>query len=168
MGGGLIVVASSRKVGTWASLSIPFMEVIGLAVDVGHVAMQRVADLLELTVEAFLELLSARSVEPPVESRTTMVRHRGAMMVGTTCLAPCLRLWAETFLVACALTLAEIDAVRGFARASALCVRRGRRRVPDSPDAEQIAAPVIEAAREFDHLHLRQGPGQIVGSAGPM
>ena len=72
----------------------------------------------------------------------------------------------SAFLGACTLALLEIDVVRGFVCASTLRVRRGRGCVPDSSDAEQITAPVIEAAREIDHLHLRQGPGQIVGSTG--
>lgn len=48
-------------------LSQPFMEVLSLAVDQGHVSVRRAADLLDLTIEDLAELFAAHGVERPAE-----------------------------------------------------------------------------------------------------
>ena len=47
--------------------SRPFVEMIGLAIDRGHVSVRRIADLLDLTVEGLEELLVAHDVACPVD-----------------------------------------------------------------------------------------------------
>ncbi len=47
--------------------SKPFMEVMGLAIDKGHVSVRRLAGLLDLTLEDLAELFARHSVEYPVD-----------------------------------------------------------------------------------------------------
>ncbi len=47
--------------------SRPFVEVIGLAIDGGHVSVRRIAALLDLTVEELGDLFAAHGVERPVD-----------------------------------------------------------------------------------------------------
>ena len=50
-----------------ALFSRPFVEVLGLAIDKGHVSIRRVASLLELTVEDLADLFTAHNVSTPVD-----------------------------------------------------------------------------------------------------
>ena len=50
-----------------ALFSRPFVEVLGLAIDKGHVSIRRVASLLELTVEDLADLFTAHNVSNPVD-----------------------------------------------------------------------------------------------------
>ena len=50
-----------------ALFSRPFVEVLGLAIDKGHVSILRVASLLELTVEDLADLFTAHNVSTPVD-----------------------------------------------------------------------------------------------------
>ena len=47
--------------------SKPFVEVIGLAIEQGHVSARRAAGLLQLTVEELVDLLAMHDVEFPIE-----------------------------------------------------------------------------------------------------
>ena len=49
-----------------ALFSRPFVEVLGLAIDKGHVSIRRVASLLELTVEDMADLFMAHNVSNPL------------------------------------------------------------------------------------------------------
>ena len=50
-----------------ALFSRPFVEVLGLAIDKGHVSLRRVARLLELTIEDLADLFAAHDVSNPVD-----------------------------------------------------------------------------------------------------
>ena len=50
-----------------ALFSSSIVEVLGLAVDKGHVSIRRVASLLELTVEDLADLFTAHNVSTPVD-----------------------------------------------------------------------------------------------------
>ena len=47
--------------------SRPFVEVIGLAIDKGHVSVRRIANLLDLSVEDFAELFTAHGIACPFD-----------------------------------------------------------------------------------------------------
>ena len=55
------------KSATAALFSTPFIEVLGLAIDGGHVSVRRVADLLDVAVEDLADLFVTHGVEFPVE-----------------------------------------------------------------------------------------------------
>ena len=50
-----------------ALFSRPFVEVLGLAIDAGHVSIRSMAGLLDLTIEDLADLFEAHGVESPVE-----------------------------------------------------------------------------------------------------
>ncbi len=50
-----------------ALFSRPFVEVIGLAIERGHVSVRRIADLLDLTIDDLTDLFAAHSAEFPVD-----------------------------------------------------------------------------------------------------
>ena len=50
-----------------ALFSRPFVEVLGLAIDKGHVSIRRISSLLELTVEDLADLFTAHDVSTPVD-----------------------------------------------------------------------------------------------------
>ena len=50
-----------------ALFSRPFVEVIGLAIDQGHVSIRRIAGLLDLSVEGVAELFVAHGITCPID-----------------------------------------------------------------------------------------------------
>ena len=50
-----------------ALFSRPFVEVIGLAIEKGHVSVRRIASLLDLSVEALAELFAAHRIACPFD-----------------------------------------------------------------------------------------------------
>ena len=50
-----------------ALFSRPFVEVLSLAIDKGHVSTRRIASLLELTIEDLVDLFAAHDVSNPVD-----------------------------------------------------------------------------------------------------